>query len=69
MIGIDQYGSVYRIKGKYPRKELLHSCCATHASKMYHDRKDAKGQWRVEHIGYIIRGYWITLYSPWRQEA
>jgi len=62
MIGIDQYGSTYRIRGQFPRKELLAEFNGTHADKMYVDTKSG-----VRHIGYIIHGCWITLYERWEK--
>lgn len=53
-IGIDQYGTKYRIK-KHPRKELLEALDATHAHKMYIDNGI--------HIGYVIKGLWIMVYK------
>ena len=53
-IGIDQYGDKYYIK-KHPRKELLEQLNATKADKMYIGDGD--------HIGYVIKGFWITVYK------
>ena len=53
-IGIDQYGTKYRIK-KHPRKELLEQLYASHADKMYIDNG--------VHIGYVIKGHWIEVYK------
>lgn len=62
-IGIDQYGKVYHDLGRHPRKALLNRLCRKHAAKMYVDR--ASGEPR--HVGYVIAGLWINLYSiePW----
>ena len=53
----DQYGNHYSID-KHPRKELLNKLYATKASKMYVDRQDG-----AYHVGYIIKGHWITVYG------
>lgn len=53
-IGIDQYGGKYYIK-KHPRKELLEQLYATKADKMYIDDG--------VHIGYVIKGLWISIYK------
>jgi len=58
ILGIDQYGTIYHNLGKYPRKELLNRLGYTNASKMYRDKKDGS----TVHSGYVIGGYWITLY-------
>ena len=62
MIGIDQYGNVHQIPGIYPRKELMESCYAKHAEKVYVDTKDGE----CKHIGYIVNGLWIKLYEEWK---
>lgn len=64
MIGIDQYGDVYRIRGQHPRKELMAQFNSTHADKMYIDTTTG-----TKHIGYIIHGHWITLYKRWERNA
>lgn len=56
-IGCDQYGNHYSLT-KHPRKELCEQLESQHAAKMYVDRPDG-----VYHIGYIIRGLWITVYG------
>jgi len=58
-MGIDQYGNTYHGLGKYPRKALLERLGRSHADKMYVDKKDGS----TVHIGYIISGLWIRLYS------
>lgn len=63
-MGIDQYGQTYHGLGKYPRKGLLEALGATSASKMFVDKKDGSHK----HIGYIVRGLWITLYKVERFE-
>jgi hypothetical protein len=63
LVAIDQYGHEYLIE-KYPRKELLEYFNTTHASNMYVD--DANGE--PIHIGYVIRGYWLEVYSKQRMK-
>jgi hypothetical protein len=58
-MGIDQYGNTYHGLGEYPRKTLLERLGRSHADKMYVDKKDGS----TVHIGYIIAGLWIRLYS------
>lgn len=58
LMGIDQYGNRYDDLGKYPRKALLEQLYSKHADKMYVDNKDGN----TKHVGYIIAGFWITLY-------
>lgn len=53
-VGIDQYNNIYWIK-KHPRKELLEQLYATKADKMYIGNG--------VHIGYVIKGHWITVYK------
>lgn len=57
-LAIDQYGQHFNIK-KSPRKELLEQLGATHAEKMYVDTKNGE----AKHIGYIINGLWLTVYT------
>ena len=58
-MAIDQYGQTYHDLGKYPRKGLLDILGGTNAQKMYIDTKSGK----VFHIGYIIKGLWLTLHE------
>lgn len=58
-LAIDQFGNKYILTTKYPRKELLNIFYRTHADKMYVDTKEGK----TKHVGYIIDGYWLTLYN------
>lgn len=62
-MGIDQYGKTYHDLGKHPRKALLSRLSATHAEKMYVDRKD-----EPVHVGYVINKLLIKLYNVthWR---
>jgi hypothetical protein len=59
IIGIDQYGKIYRDLTKYPRKKLQDIFDTKSISKMYIAGKDGK----AIHAGYIIKGYWIKLYK------
>lgn len=67
IMGRDQYGEAYHDLGKHPRKALLSRLGATHANKMYQNKKDGS-TW---HTGYIIKGHWISLYyvEPFEKEA
>lgn len=58
-MAIDQCGGVYHDLGKHPRKQLLNILMCKHASKMYTDKKSGESV----HIGYIIKGLWLTLYE------
>ena len=64
MIAVDQYGGVHKIKGIHPRKELLALLGSTKAIKMYQDTRTG-----TYHIGYIVNGLWLTLFTPWQKEA
>ena len=55
MIAIDQYGIIFKIKGVHPRIELCTAFGTLKAEKMY--QNDG------EHIGYIIAGHWLKLYT------
>lgn len=63
-IAINQYGEITWLKTEHPRKELLGMFDRKHASKMYVDKKDGG----TKHIGYIIAGYWLTVYKVERME-
>ncbi len=62
-MALDQYGGAYYNLDPHPRKELLKRFGTSHADKMYIERRDGTNP----HIGYIIAGYWLTLYNvtPW----
>ena len=61
-IAKDQYGEVYNLFTKYPRKELLEKFNRQHADKIYVDEYSMyKGSIRI-HVGYIIAGHWLTVY-------
>lgn len=64
MLGIDQFGQRFAVDPKAPRKSLMASLGTRHADKMYVDTKDG-----ARHIGYIVRGHWVTLYQRWEQSA
>jgi hypothetical protein len=59
-MAIDQYGETYHDLGEHPRKKLLEILDGSHASKMYVDSKDNKS---IYHVGYVIKGLWLTLYK------
>ena len=63
-MAIDQYGQTYHGLGKYPRKGLLERLGRKHADKMYIDTKSGK----TYHVGYIIAGLWLTIYTVQRME-
>jgi hypothetical protein len=56
-IAIDQWGNIYKLKTKYPRKELMEIHDAKHADKMY---QAINGE--NVHVGYVIRGAWLHIY-------
>lgn len=58
-VAIDQYGRVFRY-GAHARKDLMRQLDSKHADKMYVDKRKGPPM----HIGYIIRGHWLTLYAP-----
>jgi hypothetical protein len=64
-MGIDQYGQGFHDLGKFPRKELCERLGVTSAKRMY--QEDSEGN--SYHIGYIVAGLWVTLYSVtrWRK--
>lgn len=57
-MAIDQYGQTYHGL-EHPRKDLLEKLGASHAEKMYVDKKGGG----AAHVGYVIRGLWLTLYE------
>jgi len=58
-IAIDQYGQTYHSLGCHPRKALLQIFGLTKCNKMYIDTKDGKPR----HIGYIMAGLWLSIYT------
>lgn len=58
-MAIDQYGQTYHIGDNPPRKWLLDYLGRKSCSKMYCDKKDG----RTMHVGYVIAGLWLTLYT------
>ena len=66
-MAIDQNGDVHHDLGPHPRKELLERLEATKAEKMYVKKKDGTSV----HIGYVIKGMWLTLYEvrAWEKPA
>ena len=63
-LAIDQYGNHHKIKGVYPRKELLELFGVKSCKKMYRDTIEGE----TVHVGYIISGLWIELFKleNWR---
>lgn len=58
-MAIDQYGETFHNLGKSPRKALLERLGASSASKMYQDKVNGD----IVHVGWIINGYWLTVYE------
>ena len=56
-MAIDQYGFTYH-NLTHPRKELMDKLDCRHTDKIYVDTKEGPC-----HVGYIIAGLWLTLYS------
>lgn len=54
----DQWGNTYHNLGAHPRKALLERIGAKRADKMYCDTLEGK----TNHVGWIIRGHWLTVY-------
>ena len=65
MIGIDQYGTVYKNLGPHPRKALLERLDRAHAERIYIDKRNGP----PVHVGYYIAGRWISLYTAWERPA
>ena len=65
-MAVDQYDNTFHDLGKFPRKALLQQLDRKHADKMYVDVEGIS-----KHVGYIIAGHWLTLYtvSEWKREA
>jgi len=55
----DQYGDTWHDLGPHPRRELLKRLGRSSAAKMYIDTKAGE----TKHIGYIIAGRWLTIYT------
>ena len=64
-MAIDQWGTTYHDLGTYPRKALLDRLGSRSAERMYSDSSGMS-----QHVGYIISGLWLTLYTiaPWTKE-
>lgn len=58
-MAVDQYGQTEHNLGPYPRQELLRRNSATKAAKIYRDKRDG----RAVHVGWIVRGFWYTVYK------
>lgn len=54
-IAADQHGHILHILNEHPRKFLMDFHQATHADKMYVNDG--------EHVGYVVKGFWYTLYA------
>ncbi|MEK6884421.1 MAG: hypothetical protein AABY22_32615 [Nanoarchaeota archaeon] len=54
----NQYGEIYYLSGKHPRKQLLEKFSRKRASKIYVDTKSGA----VKHIGWIIGGQWLRVF-------
>ncbi len=61
----DQYGNTYHALGKAPRKALMERLGAKHATRMYVDKQDGK----TYHVGWVIRGHWLTLFRVERVQS
>ena len=59
-MAVDQYGHTYHGLKKFPRKELLERLNRKHASKMYRDNPITH---ESKHVGYVIGGFWLSLYE------
>lgn len=59
MIAMDQYGTVVRIAGKHPRKELLDALGYRHAEKVYVDTLAGT----TRHVGYVVGGRWFSFFE------
>jgi len=64
-MAIDQYGQTFHLKTKFPRKELLEQFDRTRADKMYQDKQGSE----PEHVGYIIAGHWLSVYTVQKWKA
>ena len=62
-MGIDQFGQTFHGL-EYPRRDLMRCFDRQRASKMYVDKLDGS----TVHIGYIVAGHWVTVYSVERME-
>lgn len=62
MLVVDQYGSSFSIAGKHPRKEILEHLRSSHAQKMFIDVR-AGDKLFEDHVGYIVGGLWLKLYT------
>lgn len=64
MIAVDQYGRIHRVDPKRPRASLCADLGVKHAERMYVDAPDG-----AKHVGYVIAGLWLTLYTAWERPA
>ena len=58
MMACARHCPTIHLEGKHPRKELLEALGATHADKIYIDKKDGT----TVHVGYVVLQNWYTLY-------
>lgn len=65
MIGIDQFGYVYQVNPKHPRKSLLDQLGRKSCDKMYQDGENGE----IYHVGYVVGEFWIALYNENKKEA
>ena len=63
-IAINQHGHTYHGL-EHPRKDLLERLGRKHANRMYVGSESGE----VKHIGYVIRGEWLTVYKVERMEV
>ena len=63
-VAIDQHGQRFYF-GAYCRRDLMQQIGCQHASKMFVDTNDGD----TIHVGYVIAGHWLTVYSPVREAA
>ena len=62
----DQHGVTWHDLGAHPRAELLKRLGRRHSDRMYQDTKSG-----AKHVGYIIAGHWLTIYTvtPWERAS
>ena len=63
VFGFDQFGKRYVLNAEHPRKDLLEQLGGKRAEKIYVGAG--------VHVGYVVRGYWVTFYdvTPWEGKA
>jgi hypothetical protein len=62
-LAVDQYGTTYWLKTRYPRKELCERLGNQHVEKLY-----VTVDGRRRHAGYLIAGKVLTIHYvvPWK---